>query len=422
MRQARWLVVILVVFMMLSTLAMARVTVTLWFHSGRGEERDVLNDQVERFNAMQDEVFVNAVQLPEGSYNEQVQAAAFSGDLPDILDLDGPFLYNYAWNGYLLPLDDFMSPEMKADFLPSIINQGTYHDRIYALGTFDSGLAFWGNRKYLEMVQARIPTGVEDAWHFHEFMHIVEKLQALPEVRYALDFKMNYGRGEWFTYGFSPFFQMFGADLIDRDSYLTARGVLDGPEGIEAAKWFQSLFQKGYVNPNPPGDADFINGHTALCWVGHWEYNNHLNALGDDLVLIPAPRYRNHATGMGSWAWSITTLARNPEAAWKFLEFILQPEEIVKMSNANGAVPARFSASEISPIYQPGGPLSLFVDQLASIAVERPVTPAYPVITDAFAEMIDEITKGYDVESALDDAVRIIDQDIRDNEGYPMLF
>jgi multiple sugar transport system substrate-binding protein len=28
-----------------------------------------------------------------------VRAAAAGGNLPDVLDFDGPFLYNYAWSG-----------------------------------------------------------------------------------------------------------------------------------------------------------------------------------------------------------------------------------------------------------------------------------------------------------------------------------
>ncbi|MDY7079893.1 MAG: extracellular solute-binding protein, partial [Chloroflexota bacterium] len=122
------------------------VTVEVWFHSGKGEERDVLDAQVTDFNAMQDDVFVEAVQLPEGSYNDQVNAAALAGDLPCLLDFDGPFLYNYAWSGYLQPIDGYVSADLKNDFLPSIINQGTYAGNLYSLGTFDSGLALWGNK------------------------------------------------------------------------------------------------------------------------------------------------------------------------------------------------------------------------------------------------------------------------------------
>ncbi|HRW94167.1 MAG TPA: ABC transporter substrate-binding protein, partial [Thermotogota bacterium] len=80
------LLVFLWLALSVTLLLAATVEIDMWFHSGRGEERNVIQDQVERFNAMQDLVFVNAVELPEGSYNEQVQAAALANDLPDLLD------------------------------------------------------------------------------------------------------------------------------------------------------------------------------------------------------------------------------------------------------------------------------------------------------------------------------------------------
>lgn len=398
------------------------VTVEVWFHSGKGEEREVLEAQVADFNAMQDDVFVNAVQLPEGSYNDQVNAAALAGDLPCLLDFDGPFLYNYAWSGYLQPIDQFVSADLKADFLPSIINQGTYAGHLYSLGTFDSGLAIWGNKAYLEAAGVRIPTSIEDAWTREEFVDALEKLQALPEVEYAIDFKMNYGAGEWFTYGFAPIIQSWGGDLIDRTTYQTAEGVLNGPEAVEAMEFFQSLFANGFANPQPAGDDDFYGKKiTALSWVGHWMWKPHSENLGDDLVLIPMPKFGDKAvTGMGSWNWGITSTCENPEAAWKFLRFLVSPAEIVRMTNANGAVPARKSAIAQSPLYAEGGPLNIFVQQLeGGVALERPVTPAYPVITAAFAEAVQNIVADADVKTELDKAVAKIDQDIQDNQGYP---
>jgi len=411
---------VIALLLVLSVSALGKTQVKLWFHSGRGSERDVINDQVKRFNAMQDEIEIIAIQLPEGSYNDQVQAAALANGLPDILDLDGPYVSNYAWAGYLAPLDTFMSSELKNDFLPSIISQGLYSGKIYALGTFDSGLAIWANKKYLEKIGARIPKSVDDAWTFEEFMSILRKLKELPEIKFPLDMKINYGVGEWYTYGFSPIFQAFGADLINRSDYMSADGVLNGPEALAAAAWFQALFAQGFVNPNPPGDNEFIEGKSALSWVGHWVYNQYKDALGDDLVLIPMPKFFKQATGMGSWAWSITTNSKHPEAAWKFLEFILKPEEIIKMTNANGAVPSRKSAIALSPLYGEGGPLNIFVQQLESIAVSRPVTPAYPTITAAFAKALDNIINGSDIRKELDRAVKEINDDIEYNEGYPV--
>ncbi|AKI97520.1 ABC transporter substrate-binding protein [Kosmotoga pacifica] len=415
------ILLVIVLMLALSITAFAkRVQIKLWFHSGRGSERAVIEDQVKRFNAMQDEIEIIAIQLPEGSYNDQVNAAALANGLPDILDLDGPYVSNYAWAGYLYPLDEFISPELKKDFLPSIISQGLYSGSIYALGTFDSGLAIWGNREYLEKIDARIPKSVDDAWTFEEFMDILRKLKELPEIKYPLDMKINYGVGEWYTYGFSPIFQAFGADLIDRSDYMSADGILNGPEALAAAAWFQALFAQGFVNSNPPGDNEFIEGKAALSWVGHWVYNQYKTALGDKLVLIPMPKFFKQATGMGSWAWSITTNSKHPEAAWKFLEFILRPEEILKMTNANGAVPSRKSAIALSPLYGEGGPLNIFVQQLETIAVPRPVTPAYPTITAAFAKAIDNIINGSDIREELNRATKEINEDIEYNEGYPV--
>jgi multiple sugar transport system substrate-binding protein len=91
------------------------------------------------------------------------------------------------------------------------------------------------------------------------------------------------------------------------------------------------------------------------------------------------------------------------------------------MTNANGAVPARTSAILMSDLYAEGGPLNIFVQQLqGGVALERPVTPAYPVITSAFSDAVNNIVAGADVQDELDKAVEKIDQDIQDNQGYPL--
>lgn len=399
------------------------VTIDVWFHSGKGEEREVLDEQVTTFNEMQDEVFVNAVILPEGSYNDQVSAGALAGDLPCLLDFDGPFLYNYAWSGYLIPLDDYVPQDVKDDFLPSIIDQGTYGGKLYSLGTFDSGLSIWANKSYLEEAGVRIPTGIDDPWTMDEFMAALDALKALDQVEYPLDLKLNYGAGdEWNTYAFSPFIQSFGGDLIDRSDYQTAEGFVNGPESVAAMEWFQSLFDEGYVNPSPAGDDSFYGSKTAaLSYVGHWMYGPHTEGLGEDAILIPMPILGDRAvTGSGSWNWGITSMCEEPEAAYKFLSFLTEPEEILHMTNANGAVPARKSAIAQSELYAEGGLLNLFVQQLeGGVAVARPQTPAYPTITSAFKTAVWNIIAGADVQEELDKVAEIIDQDIADNDGYP---
>jgi multiple sugar transport system substrate-binding protein len=155
--------------------------------------------------------------------------------------------------------------------------------------------------------------------------------------------------------------------------------------------------------------------------VGHWEYPRYQKAFGNDLLVLPLPDFgHGMRTAQGSWNWGITTSCKQPRAAWRFLEFILQTNEILAMTRANGAVPATREAIERSSLYQAGGPLHLYAQQLlGGYSVARPQTPAYPIISSAFEQSFRDIQNGGDARAALTRAVAAIDQDIRDNQGYP---
>ena len=120
------------------------VVLTVWYHAGWQDERRTIQDQIDRFNGRQEEVYVKGNVIPEDTYNGQIQAAVLAGDLPDVLEFDGPFLYSYVWQGNLQPLGDRLGKEIKSDLLPSIIDQGIFRGEFYAVGTFDSGLGLYG--------------------------------------------------------------------------------------------------------------------------------------------------------------------------------------------------------------------------------------------------------------------------------------
>ena len=389
-----------------------------WFHAGQAGEREVIQAQVARFNEHNPDVQVALTLIPERNYNAQVQAAAIAGELPDLLEFDGPYLYNYVWQGHLQPLDHLLPAAVRNDLLPSIVAQGSYRGKLYAVGSFDSGLGLFASRKALEQVSARIPNGPDDAWTAQEFNALLEALAAGDRDGAVLDLKLNYP-GEWFTYAFSPILQSAGADLIDRRDYQSADGVLNGPAAAAAMGELQAWLQAGYVDPNPD-DAAFIGGRVALSWVGHWEYPRYAKALDEDLLVLPLPDFgKGSRTGQGSWVWGISAAGRRAEAAARFLSFLLAPDEVLAMANANGAVPARRAAIADSDLYRVDGPLHLFVRQLTEgHAVPRPQTPAYPVITTAFQRAFFDIRNGAEIQTVLDGAVVAIDQDIADNKGY----
>lgn len=90
------------------------------------------------------------------------------------------------------------------------------------------------------------------------------------------------------------------------------------------------------------------------------------------------------------------------------------------MTTVNGAVPARKSTIATSKLFADNGPLHVYAQQLQSdtVAVPRPVTPAYPAISTAFQDAVANIIAGSAVQSELDKATQKIDQDIKDNRGY----
>ncbi|MEM7274730.1 MAG: sugar ABC transporter substrate-binding protein [Actinomycetota bacterium] len=397
------------------------VTVSMWWHTGTPEEMEATDAAVEAFNSSRTDIQIDKTDIPGGTYTDQVNAAALAGDLPCVLDFDGPFVYNFAWSDFLIPIDEFISDDFRSDFLPSIIDQGTYNGQLYSLGQFDSGLGLYANRAYLEAAGVRIPT-FEEPWDLAEFESALAALDELPEIDFPLDMKINYGQGEWYTYGFSPILQSFGGDLVDRSDYQSATGVLDGPESVEAMETFKSWFDNGWVDPATPGDDSFFGSKTAaISFVGHWMWGPHSEGLGDDLLVLPMPNFGGEAvTGMGSWNYGISSSCANPAAAFEVLEHLVSTDEILRMTAGNGAVPARFSALEQSELYQEGGPLEVFARQLSEgRGVPRPIFPGYATVTEEFAQVVANVIAGADPQAELSDAAAAIDQNIEDNAGYP---
>ncbi len=129
------------------------------------------------FNAAERDVQVRLITLPVGDYARQVTVAAAHGGLPDVLDFDGPNLYNYAWSGKLKPIDSCVSTGLREDLLPSILQQGTYAGRLWGIGTFDSGLGLYVRPSILTRAGIRIPTGPGDAWNVDEFTGVLQRLR-----------------------------------------------------------------------------------------------------------------------------------------------------------------------------------------------------------------------------------------------------
>jgi multiple sugar transport system substrate-binding protein len=391
--------------------------ITVWFHASASvdAERQTMVRQVAAFNRSQGQVRVKLITLPEGDYGKEVASAAATGNLPDVLDFDGPNLYNYAWAGDLKPIGSCLTAAQRADLIPSIRQQATYDGQMWGVGTFDSGLGLYVRKSILRKAGISIPTSPSQAWTTAQFTTILARLRAIG-YRQPLDLQISYDTEapEWNTYGFAPAIWSAGGDLIDRDGYRRVDGFLNGAPAVRALTVIQRWAKAGYVNPNRSGMA-FQEGKTPISWVGHWLFDSYTKAFPGDVQIVPLPRFgARDVTDSGSWQWGITANAPNGDAAWRFISFLLRPRQVLQMTHADGAVPGTYSAIRSSPRFAPGGPEHLYVEQLEDgVARPRPQTAAYPALTTAFARAFQEIVVGLKpVKPTLDAAARSVTADL----------
>ncbi|WP_282027077.1 ABC transporter substrate-binding protein [Limimaricola cinnabarinus] len=401
-----------------ATGAAAQTELSMWYHGAGNEvESEIINRIVSDFNGSQDEWEVSLQSFPEGSYNDSVIAAALAGNLPDILDVDGPVMPNWAWSGYLQPLQ--IDESLIEDFLPG--TKGIWDGELYSIGLWDAAVAMISRRSILEEHGIRIPT-LEEPWTREEFDTALVTLKESGDFAYPLDLGMS-AAGEWYPYAFSPFLQSFGGDIVDRESYTTAEGALNGDAAIEFGEWWQSLFERDLApgTSQDPADRDggFIDGKYAISWNGNWAAKTILDEFGEDTLFLPAPDFGNGPViGASSWQFGVSATSEHPEGAAAFIEFALQDEYLAAFSDGIGLIPATPTAAEMTENYKEGGPLAVFYQLSEEQAKLRPVSPGYVVAAKVFEKALADIANGADVVDTLDAAVDEIDSNIERNSGY----
>jgi multiple sugar transport system substrate-binding protein len=402
----------------LASLARAQTELSMWYHGSQNQtERVIITGIVEDFNASQSDWKVTLKSFPEGSYNDSVVRAALTGNLPDIIDVDAPVVANWAWQGYLQPLD--IDEALVSEFLPSTV--GRWQGEVYSVGLWEAAVAILTRRSILDKHGIRLPS-LAQPWSATEFEEALLRIKESGDFDYPLDLGTA-RQGEWFPYALSPFLQSFGGDLVDRSTYLSAQGVLNGAAALKFGKWWQSLFDRGLVPAIEDAQKDrttgLIDGTYAMAWNGNWTVLDFIAAHGEDALFLPAPDFgQGGVIGAGSWQFGVSATSKHVAGASAFVEFAIQDRYLTEIANELGLIPPTLSAARASKNYGPDGPLSGFVDLSRKQALVRPVSPSYVVIAKVFERALVQIAGGADVKEALDEATTDIDRDILRNAGY----
>lgn len=214
---------------------------------------------------------------------------------------------------------------------------------------------------------------------------------------------------------FAPFIWHFGGELWDPQ---TKKATFASEPGLKSAQLIVDLVKTHKVTPETAisGTYDdnilkaFLNGQVAMAfgygsyWIGAMEDAGFLKGCfpasaectpqqGDCMVTPTAPK----AQFTNAWTLSIHKLSKAPEAAFKFLTWIMKPENLAGYPDAG--LPGRLSLWD-RPEYQS----KFYKTWLEAAKNGRPMPPTvyYPELSDTVAAALQEIlATGSPVEQTL---------------------
>lgn len=345
------------------------------------------------------------------AYEDKVNAALTSNDLPDILFVDGPNIANYAANEVIVPIDTLFPEEELSDFVDSIKVQGTYEGKLYALGATESSVALFYNADMAEAAGITFPTKLEDALTWSEFKDIAAKLTTNDVV----GTNIIIDKGEGIPYGLEPFWISNGTDFVSEDG-TTAEGYINSPQGIEAAEFLNSLIQSGYANIDPI-QREFHNGKAATMLGGSWEIatlENEFPDLNWGVTYYPiSDNGKTPVSPTGDWAACITKNA-DMDAAGVVIQYLMNRENVTSYAQAIAKMPTRVSSYETLTEYEVY-PRSIMKEQSLNTGHPRPRTPSYTVLSPGVSQALLDIFTGADVKESLDKAAADFDKDYTKN-------
>lgn len=395
----------------------APAELVMYTHTGgvSGEYKNILKT-VTDFNKSQGKYKVVIKKFPQANYNDAIVASAAANRLPCIMDIDAPVAPAWAYAGYLSPLT---VPKSVTDKFQSSA-KGFYNGKLYTLGFFEAAIGIFARKSILNELGIRVAT-IDKPWTLSEFNDAMAKAKASGKYKWAISMGTGW-TGEWYPYGYSPLLQSFGGDLIDRKTFKTSEGILNGPNALKWGSWFQDIFAKGYAPKKETGeerDNGFAKGEIAFAWNGSWGAEAAVKTLGSDFVVLPPPALGPKAyIGGGSWQWAISSTCPYKEGANAWLTYAAQTKYQLNFVDEQLLLPVTAEAASQSKYFGPNSELGIFQKLSAEYALIRPATPAYPVIAKIFEVATTNIINGADVQKELDSAVDQIDKNLKDNYYY----
>jgi fructooligosaccharide transport system substrate-binding protein len=352
-------------------------------------------------------------------YELRLRTELAVGNHPDIMAIDSPNLALYANAGFLLSIDSYMKEEGNIDDIPEqILNGLTFESEIFLAPIVESSIALYYNKHLFK--EAGIPYPSEDPnkpMTWDQVLEIAKKISNPEKGIYGIDPAQGFSEGEGPAYFKMPILWQFGADVLSPDG-TTADGYLNSEEALEALQFYQDLYFKHRVATVELPPAPFETDRLAMTILGSWHLSELQSVpdfdLGEDFGVAPLPKGKYQVAPHGGWALGISSKTKYPNEAWEFVKFVTSYEGSKKFVEITGDLPARYSVVSDFPDLNEY-PKNIFVQQGQKYSKNRPVTPVYPVVSEAIKTLFEDVgIGGKNVKASATEAVEKIDNSLND--------
>jgi multiple sugar transport system substrate-binding protein len=308
-------------------------TVRFWYHFDNPE--NPMDGLVEKFEAANPDIDVQAENIPWNSYYDQLFTGLVGGSAPD-----APMVKLFAQPrllemGALEPIGDRIDAwPGKAELL----------DNLLALNAGPDGEQYYLPIQYVVLYLYYRPdlfqaAGIAPPETCEDFRAAAKALTSGD----SYGFGFRGGKGGWDQWGAFPL--STGAEL--------APGKLVTPGAIAGTQMLIDMFQTDKsIPPSAPNDGfqeiigAFKSGKTAMTIHHIGSSNDLVAALGDKVSAIPVPACDgNRWTSYGDESLAIFAGAEDKDAAWKWISFLAEPENNAEFVKATNQLPVTKTGS-----------------------------------------------------------------------------
>lgn len=352
---------------------------TVW---AMGNEGDLLGDFVEGFKEENPDVNITVTAIPWASAHDKIQTAIAAGTVPDVIQMGTTWMADFADAFAPVPENFDLS-----DFSAGPLEAGQVNGEQLGVPWYvDSHVLYY-----------RTDIAEQAGWD-----HAPETLDELKQM--AADVKQvdgvengiyisPSGADSW--QGTLWAFFSSGVSLMDDEGNWT----LDTPQMHEATEYIDSFFKDGITGTNldvTPGVSitQFVNGETPIMTGGPTTISQIADQGGDPDSYATAviPKGESSTSFVGGADFVVMDEAANPDAGWKFIQWMTKPETQVEWYKTATVLPSSQSAWE-DETFAGDDKLMVYGEQLKSTQAP-PAVPTWAQMSAAGDRIMEQIYKG----------------------------